>query len=178
MLHYLLLKDDYGAYIMATVQVSAHRRGRKSATPFQVRSYTQNRRNGKKRKKKGYTACQTKIAEVYAKNMPINATQETLRADHLWRNYVCNCTDSTHYNLVTGGDLSNYVYRDNPEIGADYTYNAPNWNGKGTHKVTVKGKNVLKKGFTVQSRCGVTIEIPPYRAPLTGKQILRLTIGG
>lgn len=165
---------------MAIVKISSHIRGRKSAPKFPVSEYTQNRRDGKKRKRKGYTACQTKIAEQYTRNMPINATQEALRTDPAWRNYICNCQDSKHYALVTGQELApDYWYRDNPEMGADYTYQAPNWGDpkKGTHPVTIRGRNVQVNGFTIRSKCGVDIQIPSYRKPLSGREILKLGIG-
>lgn len=163
---------------MATVKISSHRRGRKNSSPFQVREYTQNRKDGKKKGRgRGYSDCQAKIAEVIKLNNPYNATVEQLRNDPKWRSYVCNCTESSHHAWITGGKDGQVT---GPSTPKDFTFQAPSWNYKKNgkkHPVTIKGRVINVRGRMYNSRCGVQIFIPAHRRALHGKQIVRLVAG-
>lgn len=163
---------------MALVKISTHNRGGAKRKRHTVHEYVQNRKTAKKRRGKGYSECQQKIAEVIKLNNPFNATVEQLRTDPKWRNYVCNCTESSHYDWITGGKDGQVTGPSSPK---DFTFQAPSWNYKKTgkkHSVTVKGRVVNIRGHYAQSRCGVSIFIPSHRRALHGKQIVRLVAGG
>ncbi len=167
---------------MAAVNIRAHSRGGEKRKSHNVSAYSQNRRDGNKRRTggKGYTQCQTDIAAVIKRNLPINATVENLRGDPAWRRYVCNCKSSNLYDIATTGVASGSSwFRDNPTVGAGYRFQAPNWRGKGTHEVYIPGKMTTKGGTYATSSCGgLKVFVPRYRTPLTGRQIWRLMKNG
>lgn len=148
---------------MSLVNVRSHTRGGKNRT-VAVKAYTQSRKTGKPRKKKGYTACQSLIAQVYNLNNKHNATREQLRNDPAWRNYVCNCSESSHWDwIVNQGDSQPPPIKATP---TDYTVR----DVKGRTQ-TFRARIINLPSKTVQSRCGVSIFIPAFKRTLQGKSI-------
>lgn len=158
---------------MSLINISAHTRGNKNGQ-VSVQSYMQNRKDGKKKNKKGQTKCQQMIAHVIKLNNKYNATPEQLRTDPLWRNYVCNCPESTHYKWITGQEGFSEAGNGIQATPTDWEGQAPNWRGKGTHKVVIKARIINVPARTVQSRCGVGIFIPAHKRTLQGKSIAYL----
>jgi hypothetical protein len=160
---------------MATWNISGYSRTSERGIRHSVRDYTQNRRDAKVRvyRKKGYTSCQTDIAEVINRDLPINATVQVLRTESKWRHYVCGCKDSNLYDIATTGVAGkNSFFRNNPTVGASFTFIG----GRG--KTTVPGINKTIQGFYAHSKCGVDVFVPSYVRPYTGKQRVRLAAGG
>lgn len=164
---------------MGQVVISAHSRTRLSAVPFHVNQYSQNRRSGKKRKKKGQSGCQMAIAEVVKKGFTINATPDAIHEPgSLWAKYICQCTDSFLYSMVTEG-IPPDKYREDTSIGADYTYMHVGVNGGKPYPITVHGTNVEQSSFTLTSHCvPVTVTIPAHHRAQSGKSIVRYHAGG
>ncbi len=150
---------------MATTSVSSHSRGGNKTTA--VKAYSQNRKTGKPRNKKAQTSCQQMIAKVIKLENKHNATPKQLRTDPLWRNYVCNCTESTHHKWITGQEGLSESGSGVKAESKDYSVAV----GKKKGIKTFKARIIDVPARTVQSRCGVSIFIPAHKRTLQGKSL-------